>query len=156
VYKNFFHHVLYWISVGGGTGFLPMPGTMGTLFIGIPVVLVWNWCMSSSSYAVSWVLVGMVTMFAERALASVLPYFPAVHDPQCINLDEVIGFLWALHGLPLSRRSLAIGFVLFRIFDITKIMGIEHLQRIEGAWGVIADDILAGVYTRCLMIMFFL
>jgi phosphatidylglycerophosphatase A len=154
MYKSFLNKLCYWLAVGGGTGFLPMPGTVGTICIGVPLLCV---IMSHvSSRVMSWLMIIMVTIISERIIRTALLSFPGAHDPQCINLDEVVGFVWALQGLPLSARSVMVGFLLFRVFDITKILGIGMVQQLEGAWGILADDILAGIYTRCLMMMFFL
>jgi phosphatidylglycerophosphatase A len=154
MYKGFLNQLCYWIAVGGGTGFLPMPGTAGTLFIGIPLLYLITWQVSSK--AMSLLMIIIVTIVSERIVTAALSSFHGAHDPQCINLDEVVGLLWALQGLPLSLRSATIGFLLFRVFDITKVLGIGLVQQFEGAWGIIADDVLAGIYTRCLMVLFFL
>jgi len=154
VNNNFLLRIIYWIVVGGGSGFLYAPGTMGTLLIGVP--LVWFVNAAHGNAYVNWLIVGLTTGLVERMLAVTEPFFQGIDDPPCINIDEALGFLWAMHGLPLSVRSFVISFLLFRLFDITKIGGIDAVQRIGGAWGILADDILAGLYTRFIMIMFFI
>ncbi|MCX7702945.1 MAG: phosphatidylglycerophosphatase A [Planctomycetota bacterium] len=75
-------------------------------------------------------------------------------DPTWVTLDEVAGqslSLIKLHNTTLSFTSCAIGFLLFRFFDILKPTPIRQLQRLKGALGVLADDIAAGVFSSSLL-----
>jgi phosphatidylglycerophosphatase A len=67
-------------------------------------------------------------------------------DPQVIVIDEVAGMLVTMvpvaHG---SWKSLAIGFLLFRVLDMTKPPPIRWLERLPGGWGIVLDDVAAGV-----------
>jgi phosphatidylglycerophosphatase A len=72
-------------------------------------------------------------------------------DPGAIVLDEVAG-QWAalallVAGLGRPPRPLeAVGaYVLFRIFDVTKPWPIRRLERLPGGWGIVADDLAAGL-----------
>ncbi len=71
-------------------------------------------------------------------------------DNSCIVIDEFVGQLITL--LPLffygndNLWFYLFGFVLFRFFDISKVMGIRKIQDLPGGFGVMADDILAGLY----------
>lgn len=68
-------------------------------------------------------------------------------DPQVVVVDEVAGMLVTM--LPMrevSWRAVAIGFVLFRLFDITKPWPARRLERLPGGWGIVMDDIAAGVF----------
>jgi phosphatidylglycerophosphatase A len=68
-------------------------------------------------------------------------------DPSCIVVDEMAGVwisLLAVGGASLWYAALA--FVLFRLFDIYKPLGIRRLERLKGGWGVMMDDVLAGLY----------
>lgn len=73
------------------------------------------------------------------------------HDPSCVVIDEVIGIMLALFLLPITPKVLIIAFFLFRAFDMFKIYPANHLERIKGGVGIIADDLLAGLYTNILM-----
>jgi phosphatidylglycerophosphatase A len=71
------------------------------------------------------------------------------HDSQRIVIDEVVGQMiaFSLAGTErLSNVSIVAGFVLFRLFDITKPFPIRRLEALPGGTGVMADDVGAGIY----------
>jgi len=69
-------------------------------------------------------------------------------DPSRVVVDEFVGLLIAIYLLPLSHMNIWGAFILFRFFDILKPLGIRYLDtRIKGAWGVMLDDALAGIYS---------
>lgn len=72
-------------------------------------------------------------------------------DPSRVVVDEVVGFWIALFAVPKSLALVAIGFVLFRVFDIWKPFPIRKIETLPQGWGIMADDILAGIYTNVLL-----
>ncbi len=68
-----------------------------------------------------------------------------VPDPGRIVIDEVCGQLVALAFLPSDWTAVAAAFVLFRVFDIIKPWPIRRLERLPGGWGIMADDVGAGL-----------
>jgi len=66
-------------------------------------------------------------------------------DPGRIVIDEVCGQLVALAFLPAGWLPVGLSFALFRFFDIIKPGPIRKLERIRGGWGIMADDIGAGI-----------
>jgi phosphatidylglycerophosphatase A len=72
-------------------------------------------------------------------------------DPGIVVLDEVIGVLVALAGLPMTWPVAISVFFLFRAFDMFKIYPINRLETRPGGWGVILDDVMAGIYTNIIM-----
>ena len=72
-------------------------------------------------------------------------------DPSEIVIDEVSGMWIALFMLPQSIVFYIIAFTLFRIFDITKPLLIDKVQYYPGGIGIMADDILAGIFSRILL-----
>jgi phosphatidylglycerophosphatase A len=72
-------------------------------------------------------------------------------DPSCVVIDEVVG-IQITRGRQPSLAGVAAAFVLFRIFDIWKPFPIYRLQSLPGGWGIVADDALAGVYARVVLI----
>ena len=75
-------------------------------------------------------------------------------DAKPIVIDEVVGMLVGGWGVAMGSRplvSLALLFVLFRVFDIWKPLGIDRSQRLPGGWGVVIDDVLAGVLTNAVL-----
>jgi len=76
----------------------------------------------------------------------------ATEDPGWIVIDEVCGVFMALAFLPCfiivqAPWILAVAFGIFRFFDIFKPLGIHKMEKLPGAWGVMADDLLGGIYT---------
>lgn len=71
-------------------------------------------------------------------------------DPGRIVIDEVCGQLLALAFLPAAWAPLAVSFVLFRFFDIIKPWPIRRLEKLPGGWGIMADDIGAGLAAAAL------
>lgn len=69
-------------------------------------------------------------------------------DPSKVVLDEVIGVWIAMMFIPFSFFNLLMAFGLFRYFDIAKPLGIRNLEGLKGGLGVMADDMLAGIYAN--------
>jgi phosphatidylglycerophosphatase A len=67
------------------------------------------------------------------------------HDAKPIVIDEVVGQSLALLFVPHSPLAFLAAFVLFRGFDVWKPLGAREIQRLPGGWGVVADDVVAGL-----------
>jgi phosphatidylglycerophosphatase A len=130
-----------WLATGFGIGRVPLaPGTFGTL-LGIPLFLALRELSSPVYVAV------VLLLFASGAwICHVAERQLGVHDHKSIVLDEVVGYLITLWLAPPGWIWLAIGFGLFRIFDIWKPFPIRRLEQLPGGLGVMADDAMAGVY----------
>ncbi|NTU58098.1 MAG: phosphatidylglycerophosphatase A [Chlorobiaceae bacterium] len=78
-------------------------------------------------------------------------------DPSSVVIDEVAGQWLALLALPANPLVVALSFVLFRVFDILKPGPVDRAQRLPGGWGIMADDVLAGIFAnlslRALMLL---
>jgi phosphatidylglycerophosphatase A len=72
-------------------------------------------------------------------------------DHQRVVIDEVAGMCITLLWVPVTPLNVLIGLVLFRFFDIVKPLFIRRLEKWPGGWGVMFDDILAGVYANILL-----
>lgn len=156
-------HLHFLFSTWFGLGMIPKaPGTMGSLGT-LPFVAIILWF----SKEVPPVQVGILEFNLLFPL-SVLLFFAAVpsvkwmifhsgrKDPQTVVIDEVVGqsmaFAFLSPPLLLGRPWLfLLGFAFFRLFDIYKILGIRKLEALPGAWGVLADDLLGGVYAGLLL-----
>jgi len=130
----------------GPVGYLNGSGTVATL-LALPVVYALNmWCEPW----VYVVVVGVITVAACLVVNNVVPRFE-VNDPSHIVIDEVVGCLITFLFVPITWQSLMIGAVLFRFFDISKWFGIKYFERLQGAWGVMLDDIAAGVLSNLML-----
>ena len=56
-----------------------------------------------------------------------------------------------MFALPFSFRFILLGFILFRVFDITKPFNIEKIQKLPSGWGIVGDDIAAGILANIML-----
>jgi phosphatidylglycerophosphatase A len=132
------------LATGLGAGRAPVaPGTAGTL-VAIPVAVLVGSAGSLLVQAVLLVaLVALLTWACEVGARC-----SETEDPGWIVADEVAGYLVAMAFLPVGWLSLAAAFVLFRLFDITKPPPCRRAEHLPGGFGVMADDLLAGLYAN--------
>ncbi len=72
-------------------------------------------------------------------------------DHQRVVIDEVSGMCFSLLFLPVNVTYVLCALILFRFFDIKKPLFIRDMEHFNGGWGVMADDVLAGIYTNILL-----
>jgi len=72
-------------------------------------------------------------------------------DNSKVVIDEVAGMMIALLAVPVKVQYVIIGLILFRFFDMVKPLGIRRLEKLPAGWGVMADDVLAGLYANILL-----
>src|SRR3972149_2648644 len=128
------------IATLGPIGYAKAPGTLASL-VSFPVILLLRKSLSSGSYCL---LMGTIIMSAYVFINKSLCFFKH-HDPREIVLDECVGCFITIFLLPLNRIAIAGSFMLFRFFDISKCWGIEKCESLEGAYGILCDDIAAGL-----------
>ena len=69
-------------------------------------------------------------------------------------IDEIIGLLYAMFLVPPTVLHVFIGFILFRFFDITKCFPACYFERrLPGGYGVVADDVMAGIYSNIILLL---
>jgi phosphatidylglycerophosphatase A len=74
-------------------------------------------------------------------------------DPQVVVVDEVAGMLITMLPMPdVSWRATIVGFLLFRLFDVTKPWPARRLEGLPGGWGIVMDDVAAGVFGAVAMV----
>ncbi len=142
---------LLW-GTGFGTGYSPVvSGTVGTL-VGIPLYLALHWfCFGRFAPAVGLALylaVTAVLFFAGVAAANRLEARFKTKDPSQVTADEVVGYLVAACAIEPTVASVTATFVLFRIFDIIKPFPARRSERLPGGWGIMVDDLWAGLYAN--------
>jgi phosphatidylglycerophosphatase A len=75
-------------------------------------------------------------------------------DHNRVVIDEVAGMCITLLWVPVSPLNILLGLILFRIFDIAKPFFIKRLEHLPGGWGVMFDDVLAGIYANLILQLF--
>jgi phosphatidylglycerophosphatase A len=128
-----------------GVGFLPFaPGTWATAVgTAMAYFLGSNLPVFTILLLVLLVLGIMTTGIIEKQMDQ--------KDPGILVIDEVVGVMIALWGLPMIWPVMISGFFLFRAFDMFKIYPINKLESQPGGWGIMLDDCLAGVYTNIIL-----
>ena len=146
----------YLFAVGGPLGFIPwVPATWASL----ATALVWHgltvagwsrgrgWPVAATA-AVLLLAGGFAATTAERLLATA--------DPRNVVIDEIAGqslaFLFIAAG---GWWATLAGFVLFRIFDVLKPPPARQAERAPGGWGILLDDLVAGVYAAVVLWLIF-
>jgi phosphatidylglycerophosphatase A len=131
-----------------GAGWIkPGPGTWGS----IGAVLVWAvaaWALPQGALPITVFLVcGIVLSIAVGVpAATIAARESGRHDPQFVVIDEVAGQWIALLGCSRDWAHAIIALVLFRLFDITKPFPARQLERLPEGWGIVFDDVAAGLY----------
>ena len=138
------------VSTGLGLGYMPVaPGTFGSL-LGIPLGLALATLSPMVAYAISFVLFFVFAAAADRACRHW-----GQSDSGRVVSDEVLGQAIALVGARsvlagehyLPKWGVVVGaFLLFRLFDIFKPFPARTFDRMESGFGVVADDVVAGLY----------
>ncbi len=140
-------HVILILATFGGAGYLPgMPGTWGSL-AALPLWWVLQRHLGGWGYFVAWPALLTVSLWAAGEAWNLL----GESDHPAIVLDEVMGLLTALAWVPPKWPWVAAGFGLFRIFDILKPFPLRYLERLPGGFGVVMDDVAAGVLARVVL-----
>lgn len=142
----FIHNLLKNLATMGFIGYLPVaPGTWGTAAAFIFVALIPLSQTALLVLIVCGTLIGAVAAdIAERLIGET--------DSSHIIIDEFIGFLVSVVCLPRSYGYLVSAFLLFRFFDILKPFPIRQIEKAtRGGAGIIADDILAGIFTNAVL-----
>ncbi|MCF7877074.1 MAG: phosphatidylglycerophosphatase A [Candidatus Omnitrophica bacterium] len=124
-----------------GIGYIPgCPGTAGSLFGILFVWLVENQAVFFLITLFSVILAFFVAGKAEKILGQ--------KDSKQIVIDELAGILVTFLFVPKTFLFLAAGFFLFRIFDIIKAFPANRLEKKKGSFGIVGDDLIAGVYAN--------
>ncbi len=142
--KNFF-----WIFISSGAlvGFLPLcPGTFGAL-----EGLIFFWFIKNLSIVYQILLIIIVTI-----LGIISSHFTSKilkeEDPEIVVIDEIVG-MWISVLWKTTILEFILAFILFRIIDINKPFPLKKLEKLHGGFGIMADDILAGVFTNILVVI---
>jgi phosphatidylglycerophosphatase A len=145
--KNFFHIL---ISTGFGSGYFPIaPGTAGAivataLWFGLSLLL--PYC---HLFIVTAFLIILFTFLGAWSSGIMEQYWGK--DPSKVVIDEMVG-VWIPLLIVNNENSYYVYYallalLLFRLFDIFKPLGIRKMEAIKGGWGIMIDDMLAGLYS---------
>lgn len=139
------NHLSRLIATACGVGYAPRaPGTVASLL----TLLLWYWLQPSVwVQGIAAVVVTLIGCWAAGHFATQ----QRGPDPSCVVIDEVAGMWLALLGLPRHLVIVLMAFILFRALDIIKIPPIRQLERLPGGFGIMLDDVAAGLCARGLV-----
>lgn len=145
------------LATGGGVGYSRFAsGTFGTL---PPLALALVLALSPGAAAAPALLLALavVTTLLAVPVATRAETLFGQKDSGRIVIDEVAGYFWTVALVPLPAggwpllRLLLAAFLLFRLFDIWKPWPVRGLQRLAGGYGVVLDDVVAGLYANIVL-----
>ncbi|MBI4394789.1 MAG: phosphatidylglycerophosphatase A [Candidatus Omnitrophica bacterium] len=134
-----------WIATCGPIGHVKFaPGSLGSI-VGLLLVLV------ASSHFILLIVLFFIFLCVGISSSAVASRELNAHDPPQVVIDEVCGVLVSFIGIPLNFSTVLIGFIGFRFFDILKPPPLRWLERFPSGFGIVLDDVAAGIYTNLIL-----
>lgn len=134
------------LATGFGSGYSPFaPGTAGSA---VGLAFVWAMTFMEGPAQVAFTaLVTLLSMFAADIVAKSI----GLKDPGLVVADEIAGMMVTMLMVPITIKTALIGFVLFRVMDVVKPPPARQFERFKGGIGIVADDLMAGVYANLVL-----
>jgi phosphatidylglycerophosphatase A len=134
------------LATGLGSGYSPFaPGTAGSA-----VGLLFFWPLQWLSAPVQ--VGATLALFVAGVIASTrVARGVGIEDPGIVVVDEVVGMWTTLLFLPFTPANAIAGFVLFRVMDVFKPYPARQFESLPGGWGIMSDDVMAGIYANLLL-----
>jgi phosphatidylglycerophosphatase A len=139
------------VATGFYTGYSPVaPGTAGSL---LALAILWLLHPRDSYLGPGLVLFFFLGLWASSRVEGEEVQKGGKHDPSIVNIDEIVGMGLSVVLLPhaVPRVWWIAGFLLFRVFDIVKPFPADRAQRLPGGWGIMIDDVIAGIYANAVL-----
>jgi len=131
------------LATGLGSGYSPVaPGTAGSA---VGLLLYWP----LAAWPPAWTIALLVVLFfVGVAAATTVAQTIGIEDPGIVVVDEIVGMWVSLLFLPFTWQTAALGFFLFRVMDVVKPYPARQLEHLPGGWGILLDDVMAGIYAN--------
>ncbi len=127
-------------ATGFGAGYSPLaPGTAGSL---LSMLLIYFFIPTGSLLLLLLILLFFIIGVYSGTVMEKL----YGEDPSIVVIDEMVGMGISLLFIPRTWPLFLIAFLLFRMFDIVKPPPVNASQKLKGGWGIMVDDLLAGIY----------
>lgn len=141
------HTLIIIIATGCYSGYLPKaPGTWGSL-VGLLIFFLLH-TLSLPIYLAVVAGIFVIGTFAAGEAEKIMDR----QDPGLVVIDEIVGILITMTAAPATFLPMALGFIIFRIFDIAKPFPIDFVdKRFHGGLGIMLDDIFAGIYSLIIL-----
>ncbi len=147
-----FHNI---IATSCGFGHFPIaPGTMGAIFgilVWLPIFLM---CSYTTTLYTTIALIVLFTILGVWSAGVAEKYWG--EDPSRVVMDETVGMWITLLPIPFQGHwwYIVAAFILFRLLDIFKPFGVRKMENLKGGYGIMGDDILAGIYGAIIIYAF--
>ncbi len=139
---KFLYHL---IATFFGAGYFPLgPGTVGSVVCAVAVYFL----IPDEPFLLILIL---AVLFAAGVVSGTAMEKWHGKDPSLVVIDEVVGMGISLVLVPRNWLYYLIAFVLFRFFDIVKLWPANISQNLKGGWGIVTDDVIAGIYALILV-----
>jgi phosphatidylglycerophosphatase A len=132
-----------------GVGRVPlMPGTAASA-----VALPFAWLIAAAFGAVPLLLLAVAVALLAVPISWTYARQTGREDPSGCVIDELAGQWLACACAPLTLWGFALAFVLFRLFDMTKLWPVSAAEKLKGGWGIVADDMVAGAMAGVIVLL---
>ncbi len=132
-----------------GIGRAPAPGTVASL-LSLPIA----WLVLRFGGAIALLVLGAAVFIFGLWASEFYAAEQGDSDPSECVIDEVAGQFIACAMAPLSIAGFAAAFVLFRLFDISKLWPVSAAERLHGGLGIMTDDLVAGLFAGGIVAVF--
>ena len=137
-------------ATGLGSGYFPIAsGTAGTV-VGCAILWLLSVICNETYFSLFLLPLTMVIFFIGVFAAGKLEKIWG-DDPSQVVIDEIVGLWVTMLFVPFSLANLVAAFFLFRLFDIWKPCGIRRLECLKNGWGVMVDDVAAGILANLVL-----
>ncbi|MDP3017006.1 MAG: phosphatidylglycerophosphatase A [Deltaproteobacteria bacterium] len=139
-------HFILMFATGFGAGYSPIaPGTLGTL-VAIPIYYFLSE-IPFPLYEITLTGFFFLAVWVSEKTEAVL----GKKDDSRIVIDEMMGFFITMLWVTKTPFFILVGFILFRFFDIFKPFPIRRFEKVRGGFGVVLDDVMAGIYANIIL-----
>ncbi len=135
------------------SGYAPIaPGTAGTA---VAAFIYWLYSVFAGPLSdMAWLVLLVISFFVAVYTADNMAREWG-KDPGRVVVDEGVGFLVTVAFLPPDLWTIIVGFFVFRALDIIKPAPARQLEALPGGWGIVVDDVMAGIYGNLVMRLLF-
>ncbi len=145
--RRFLDAARTFLATVGYSGLAPIaPGTAGSALVAIAYFFL---CDEMSW--VAWTALLLAVSVVSIPVADAEAAARGRKDPGPVVIDEALGFLVTMAFLPHSLLMTIAGFLLFRVLDIIKPQPARWLERLPGGWGIVLDDVAAGLWGNLIL-----
>jgi len=145
--KKFINFIAVFTASGAGVGYFPLAsGTLGSL---VAVYLIW---LTRDLPVISLVFLTLALLVMGVWSAGKTCQILNKKDASQVVMDEIVGMMVTMIGIPIVPYWLVSGFFLFRLLDIVKPSPAKYFdEKVPGGWGVMMDDVVAGIYGNVIL-----